>query len=226
MDGYTDLLDEIKAQGGLLVWITQKKNFIENSKPGAKRMPEQLKQQVLQSARLKHVIDQIVSKQQVVQSGAAVTEVKREDVEKEAKKILDEMAHQFDLKYVRFLGYCLMKVFARIFKHIYYNSDIESNLQVLKQYPVVLLPLHRSYMDFLLVSIVCFHKNIQLPGVAAGQDFLGLSFLSRFIRHSGGFFIRRSFGSDELYWAIFHEYVQEHLLNCDRPLEFFIEGKT
>jgi len=48
--------------------------------------------------------------------------------------------------------------------------------------------------------------------------------MSNVIRHTGAFFIRRSFGSDELYWAIFHQYVQEHLHNCDRPLEFFIEG--
>jgi glycerone phosphate O-acyltransferase len=55
-------------------------------------------------------------------------------------------------------------------------------------------------------------------------SFKGLSFLSEVIRRTGAFFIRRSFGSDQLYWAIFNEYVQSHLLNCDRPLEFFIEG--
>jgi glycerone phosphate O-acyltransferase len=219
MNGFNDLLDEIRSAGGLLVWITQKKNFLQNI-DNPKRAPEQIKQKVLQSDRLKHVIEEIINKQQQIDT----SNLKREDIQAEAKKILDEMAHNFDLKYVRFLGYILMKVFSSIFKHIYYNSDLESNLQVLKHYPVVLLPLHRSYMDFLLVSIVCFHKNIQLPGIAAGQDFLGLSFMSRFIRNAGGFFIRRSFGSDELYWAIFHEYVQQHLLNCDRPLEFFIEG--
>ena len=48
--------------------------------------------------------------------------------------------------------------------------------------------------------------------------------MSEVIRRSGAFFIRRSFGSDQLYWAVFHEYVQAHLLNCVRPLEFFIEG--
>ena len=53
---------------------------------------------------------------------------------------------------------------------------------------------------------------------------IGLSFLAQVIRHCGAFFIRRSFGSDKLYWALFNEYVQQHLLNCDRPLEFFIEG--
>ena len=219
MDGFNDLLEEIKAQGGPLVWVTQKKQFLKNTKVLTKQTAEQLKQQVLQSSRLKHVIDQIYSKQ----SGAGAT-VSREDLEKEAKKILDEMAYQFDLKYVRLLGYAVLKVVSRIFKHVYYNSDLESNMQIIKTHPVVFVPLHRSYMDFLLVSIMCYHKNIQMPGVATGQDFLGLSFLSNLMRYSGAFFIRRSFGSDELYWAVFHEYVQEHLLSCERPLEFFIEG--
>lgn len=237
MEGFSDLLEDIKKLGGPLMWITQKKNFIENEhKQKSKRTPDQLKQDVLQSARLRHVIDQIIAKQNsIVTSPESFkkakqdlelhsTKLKREDVEKEAKKILDEMAHQFDLKYVRTLGYALIKVFSLIYKHIYYNSDIDTNMSVLKHYPTLLLPLHRSYMDFLLVSIICFHKNISLPAVAAGQDFLGLSFMSNVIRHTGAFFIRRSFGSDELYWAIFHEYVQQHLSNCDRPLEFFIEG--
>lgn len=29
---------------------------------------------------------------------------------------------------------------------------------------------------------------------------------------------------DKLYWAIFTEYVQTHIVNADRPVEFFIEG--
>ncbi|CAJ0582591.1 unnamed protein product, partial [Mesorhabditis spiculigera] len=30
--------------------------------------------------------------------------------------------------------------------------------------------------------------------------------------------------SDKLYWALFTEYVQTHLINSDRPVEFFVEG--
>ena len=217
MEGFNDLIEDIQKQGGELMWITKKKQFLENTQKDSKsrRTPDQLKQDVLQSARLKHCADQLVANDPTIT---------HESIVSESKKILDEMAHQFDLKYVRLLGYALIKVFTKIYKHIYYNADICSNLQVLKQYPTIFLPLHRSYMDFLLVSIICFHKNIQLPAVATGQDFLGLSFLSQVIRHTGAFFIRRSFGSDQLYWALFNEYVQQHLLNCDRPLEFFIEG--
>lgn len=35
--------------------------------------------------------------------------------------------------------------------------------------PVVLLPTHRSYADFLLVSYLTFHYNLPFPVVAAGM---------------------------------------------------------
>ncbi|XP_076321881.1 dihydroxyacetone phosphate acyltransferase-like isoform X1 [Tachypleus tridentatus] len=91
-------------------------------------------------------------------------------------------------------------------------------------YPMLLLPTHRSYMDFLLTSYVCYQFNLPLPVIAAGLDFLGLQFLSRLLRNSGAFFIRRSFGEDKLYWAVFTEYVQSQLLGGEAPLEFFLEG--
>ena len=50
------------------------------------------------------------------------------------------------------------------------NSLSLSQLQsaVLK-YPVVILPSHRSYLDFILVSYFLLEFNIQLPAIAAGQ---------------------------------------------------------
>ena len=56
------------------------------------------------------------------------------------------------------------------------------------------------------------------------SDFKGMKFFSWVIRQVGGFYIRRAFGSDILYWAIFTEYVQTHLRNGDAPIEFFVEG--
>lgn len=222
MDGFSDLLEDIRNDGGELMWITKKKKFLENQS-NRKRTPEEIKQSVLKSQAIRHAIDQILEQNKRTETDPAKY-IRREDIAKESEEIMTEMGHLFDLKYVRTLGYALMKVFSKIYKHIFYNKEINENMQVLKHSPCILLPLHRSYMDFLLVSIICFHKNIQLPAIAAGMDFMGLSFLAQVIRHCGAFFIRRSFGSDKLYWALFNEYVQQHLLNCDRPLEFFIEG--
>ena len=89
---------------------------------------------------------------------------------------------------------------------------------------IVYLPTHRSYMDFILLTYLCYDYNIPMPCIAAAQDFLGLGLLSNLLRHCGAFFIRRSFRSDLLYWTIFDEYVKTHLIHGDYPLEFFIEG--
>ena len=42
---------------------------------------------------------------------------------------------------------------------------------------VILLPTHRSYVDFLLLSYVCFHYNFPLPHIAAGTSALLLFFV-------------------------------------------------
>lgn len=39
----------------------------------------------------------------------------------------------------------------------------------MSQGPVLLLPTHRSYADFLLISYLCFTLDIPLPVIAAGM---------------------------------------------------------
>ena len=96
--------------------------------------------------------------------------------------------------------------------------------EAVRKWPVVLLPSHRSYLDFLLISYVFLHFNLRLPVIAAGQDFMEMAGVSAFLRRSGAFFMRRTFGSDQLYWSVFTEYVQQHLTRGYAPVEFFIEG--
>lgn len=65
----------------------------------------------------------------------------------------------------------------KIFCDIFYVLPIFKNgktftLQVkelCKELPVVLVPSHRSYTDFLLVSFVCFIYQLPLPVIAAAQ---------------------------------------------------------
>uniref|UniRef100_A0A1I8BCX3 PlsC domain-containing protein n=1 Tax=Meloidogyne hapla TaxID=6305 RepID=A0A1I8BCX3_MELHA len=116
----------------------------------------------------------------------------------------------------------------RIFSHIWFNSeglDKISQISYDRSVPVVWLPTHKSYLDFLLISLLCYHHKIQLPAICAAEDFQSSKVLGGALRRCGAFFIRRKFKEDPLYWAIFAEYVQQHLLHSDRPLEFFIEGQ-
>jgi glycerone phosphate O-acyltransferase len=51
-----------------------------------------------------------------------------------------------------------------------------------------------------------------------------MKLVSGLLRQSGAFFMRRTFGADRLYKAVFTEYVKTVLCSNDAPLEFFIEG--
>lgn len=55
-------------------------------------------------------------------------------------------------------------------------------------------------------------------------DFLQMAGVGALLRQSGAFFMRRTFGQDQLYWAVFSEYMQTQLTNGDAPMEFFMEG--
>ena len=89
---------------------------------------------------------------------------------------------------------------------------------------MVFIPTHRSYVDFLVLSFVCFVCGIPIPYIAAGEDFLGIAGVRSVLRYSGAFFLKRSFlQGDALYTAIFSEYVK-HLLGDQQSIEFFIEG--
>jgi hypothetical protein len=106
MEDFADLLEEIKSTGGELMWISQKKEFLESLNNTFKRRdPLEIKQAVLNSQRLRHCIDQILERQNNHQAVKQSLEpIKRDDIIKEANQIIDEMAHQFNFKYVRVLG--------------------------------------------------------------------------------------------------------------------------
>ncbi|XP_044024834.1 dihydroxyacetone phosphate acyltransferase isoform X2 [Siniperca chuatsi] len=170
---------------------------------------------VLQSDQLHYVINQ-VSKE----TGRAT-----DDVQEEASAILEEMAHCLQLSTVRFFAFTLSKVFKTLFRSICVNEEgIQRLQQAIQEHPVVLLPSHRSYMDFLLMSYILYTYDLALPVIAAGMDFMGMKFVGEMLRMSGAFFIRRSFGGDKLYWAVFSEYVKTMLKNGFAPVEFFLEG--
>ncbi|KAK5647609.1 hypothetical protein RI129_002501 [Pyrocoelia pectoralis] len=90
--------------------------------------------------------------------------------------------------------------------------------------PIIFLPTHRSYADFILMSYLCFTYNIEIPAIAAGMDFYSMWAMGSMLRDTGAFFMRRSFNNDHLYWDTFRQYIHQLMAEGDLPLEFFIEG--
>ncbi|XP_069340820.1 dihydroxyacetone phosphate acyltransferase isoform X2 [Eulemur rufifrons] len=143
----------------------------------------------------------------------------------EVNEILDEMSHKLRLGAIRFFAFALSKIFKQIFSKVCVNEEGIQKLQrAIQEHPVVLLPSHRSYIDFLMLSFLLYNYDLPVPVIAAGMDFLGMKMVGELLRMSGAFFMRRTFGGNKLYWAVFSEYVKTMLRNGYAPVEFFLEG--
>lgn len=62
-----------------------------------------------------------------------------------------------------------------------------------------------------LVSGVYIWVFVPILPLACVLDFLGMRVVSELLRMSGAFFMRRTFGGNKLYWAVFSEYVKTML---------------
>lgn len=71
--------------------------------------------------------------------------------------------------------------------------------------------MHKSHIDYLLLSYVCAAHHIFPPHIIAGDN-LNMPLAGSILKHGGGVFIRRQFGRDLLYKEIFHEYMA-YILN-------------
>ncbi|XP_004028625.3 dihydroxyacetone phosphate acyltransferase [Gorilla gorilla gorilla] len=177
--------------------------------------PIDIKCSVLNSEEIHYVIKQL--SKESLQS----VDVLREEV----SEILDEMSHKLRLGAIRFFAFTLSKVFKQIFSKVCVNEEGIQKLQrAIQEHPVVLLPSHRSYIDFLMLSFLLYNYDLPVPVIAAGMDFLGMKMVGELLRMSGAFFMRRTFGGNKLYWAVFSEYVKTMLRNGYAPVEFFLEG--
>lgn len=93
--------------------------------------------------------------------------------------------------------------------------------------PLIFLPLHRSHLDYILVSFILLNNDIQSPIVAAGNN-LRIPFFGGLLRYLGAFFIKRKIDpvagkKDVVYRAVLHSYVQQ-AMQAGHNLEFFVEG--
>ncbi|CAG9794730.1 unnamed protein product [Diatraea saccharalis] len=93
--------------------------------------------------------------------------------------------------------------------------------------PLIFVPLHRSHLDYILVTFALYLTGLRPPLVAAGEN-MSIPFFGWFLRGCGAFYIRRRVdGSDKhgdpIYKAALRSYIL-HSLTAKNNLEFFIEG--
>jgi glycerol-3-phosphate O-acyltransferase len=116
-------------------------------------------------------------------------------------------------------------VLSRLWNRLYDGVELAnfpSLEQVAEGSEVVYVPCHRSHMDYLLLSYVVYHKGYAVPHIAAGIN-LNMPVVGSFLRRGGAFFLRRSFGGNQLYSAVFMKYLGT-MLSRGHSLEYFVEG--
>ncbi|KAF8355591.1 acl-7 [Pristionchus pacificus] len=215
---YVDFIKEINKQGGPFQFVRNAREFPTCSQFGRKatnRSPKDIIESVLNSDKVMEAV-----RQYAAQNNVSVAEG-----QKQCRNIMEQMAHDFTLSNVRIFGYIITKVITTVFDEILVNAkQLRALRETFKDTPVIFIPTHRTYIDFLLLSVLCFDQEMTLPAIAAAMDFMNSKMIGEILRQCGAFFIRRAVGDDILYWAIFTEYVQTHIVEGDRPVEFFIEG--
>ena len=144
-------------------------------------------------------------------------------VKREARRYLYEIAADYSNTMIAIWKKVLRWLWNDIYDGLSVDLEGLAHIRnISKKMPFVIVPCHRSHIDYLLIHYVFFMNNIQLPFIAAGKN---LSFfpMGYIFRKSGAFFLRRSFRGDKVYSEVFAKYLAT-LLKEGLPLEFFIEG--
>jgi len=148
------------------------------------------------------------------------------ELEKEATAMITRIGATYSHKTIIAFAYVLKQAFQRIYEKIIVNEYALAQLRTMieqRKGPVVFCPTHRSYIDFLILSFTLLFYKIETPHICAGEDFLNIIIVNNLLRSAGAFFMRRTFKGDDLYKAVFKEYVAL-LLKDKMVMEFFIEG--
>nr|XP_020460959.1 glycerol-3-phosphate acyltransferase 1, mitochondrial [Monopterus albus] len=152
-------------------------------------------------------------------------------LKQKARAFLQEMVANISPAFIRLTGWVLLRLFNGFFWSIQIHKgqmEMVKKAAMEQNVPMVFLPVHKSHIDYLLITLILFCHNIKAPHIAAGNN-LSIPILSTLIRKLGGFFIRRKMEEtgdgkkDLLYRALLHAYTEE-LLRQQQFLEVYLEG--
>ena len=166
--------------------------------------------QILTSAQVSEAIRETVA------NGAP-----RDRVERAARRAAYRIASAMSYPVIRFLDRLLTWLWNRIYEGVRV-AGIEKFERLARTHTLVYTPCHRSHLDYLLLSYVLFQRGLMLPHVAAGDN-LDLPVVGRILRGGGAFFMRRQFGGDPVYAAVFSEYLYQ-MFRRGHAVEYFVEG--
>ncbi|CAJ0649031.1 560_t:CDS:10 [Entrophospora sp. SA101] len=154
----------------------------------------------------------------------------KKELQDVADKMVDKLVADLNsLRFIRLFGFCINNILVRMYHQGVHISEREflevrrvAILAAENSQSLIILPSHKSHIDYLVISYIFFRLGLALPHIAAGDN-LDIPVVGGILRSGGAFFIRRSWGEDQLYGSVVKEYV-EGLLERGHNIECFIEG--
>ena len=144
-------------------------------------------------------------------------------LQKEARRNLNRMASQHSMLAIKIVSTLLTPVWHLIYDGL--EVDLEGLDKVraaARDARLVIVPSHKSHIDYLIISYLFFLHGLTPPHITAGEN-LNFPPVGGILRRGGAFFIRRSFKGDQVYALCLSAYIA-HILQAGHSLEFFIEG--
>ncbi|KAH6947597.1 hypothetical protein HPB50_020174 [Hyalomma asiaticum] len=156
-------------------------------------------------------------------------ETDRAEHRKRATSIFERMRASISTSLLRVAVWFMHRIMSRMLTGVYVpKGQIDMIKRASEQnVPMVYLPLHRSHLDYILVTYLLYLHGMRVPLVAAGDNLL-IPIFGQLLRGLGGFFIKRRLDfkdgrKDHVYRAVLKEYMKE-ILKAKHSLEFFLEG--
>jgi glycerol-3-phosphate O-acyltransferase len=174
---------------------------------------EELTESILTDSELRHFMTRYAKR----------TKTSVQQIRKKAAGYLNEIAANYNPDLIHIYKMGLKWILNTIFEGITIDQEgLEKVRLAAQRAPLILIPCHKSHLDYLILSYVFHNHHMPCPHIAAGKN---LSFwpLGPIFRSGGAFFIRRTFKGAILYSKVFAAYV-EKLLSEGFNIEFFIEG--
>ncbi len=179
----------------------------------AAKAPERVRTEILRSPRLGGTIADLAHHES------------KSPTEKtaEARRMLEELQATPNPTVLRGMGIGLRWGFNKIYRGIEFDRrDVERVRDASRDGTLILLPSHKSHIDYLVLSYFFYERNLPMPVIAAGDN-LNFKPVGPVFRRCGAFFIRRSFKGDRLYAAVVEAYIRR-LIRDGYPIELFLEG--
>ncbi|PWU26018.1 glycerol-3-phosphate 1-O-acyltransferase [Pseudomonas sp. RW407] len=158
---------------------------------------------------------------QAIQEEVDTQHITQEKAEALALRYANEIAADVSYPVIRFLEVTLTWFWNKLYEGVRVNH-IERVQDVAQGNEIVYVPCHRSHIDYLLLSYLLFRSGLTPPHIAAGIN-LNMPVVGSILRRGGAFFMRRSFKGNQLYTAVFNEYLHT-LFSRGFSTEYFVEG--